>query len=180
MNPVTERQDDGRTTVQQRCLRVVVHLLALGLVAGCASPVAPSPDVELGTGTWQFESLADGQELSLVRGAQGGWHIWLGVRTTDLAMPDPATQRAPVAIELQPADELTEPQRVETELFFGPEDANGQRMMLGWPAIVADPACAVGQLMRVSAELDAADGTAHIDERYVMIGPGADPPGPCE
>ena len=149
--------------------------LALLVSAGCAGPGAGEAQVELGTGTWRFEPLVDGQEVDMVRGAQGGWHIWLGLRATDFD-----ADRALTKIEMQPADESAEPQQVEAELYLGSPDDEGRRTLLGWPAIIADPACAVGEMMRVSVEVESIDGTPRIDERYVILAPGADPPGPCD
>jgi hypothetical protein len=56
--------------------------LPLLLLVGCASPGPAS--VALGTGWASFEPLADGQDLELVYGPQGGWHIDLSLRTTGL------------------------------------------------------------------------------------------------
>lgn len=149
--------------------------LALAFTLGCAAPTTGEQHVELGTGTWRFEPLVDGQEVDLVRGAQGGWHIWLGVRATHFD-----TDRALAVIELQPADELSEPRMIQTELYLGDADADGRRDFVGWPAIIGEPSCLVGELMRVSIELESSDGTPRLDERYVVLGPGADPPPPCE
>jgi hypothetical protein len=52
-------------------------------------PVAPcpagEPAVELGAGEVTFSPLADGQDLRLVRGAQGGCHFALAFRTDGFA-----------------------------------------------------------------------------------------------
>lgn len=57
---------------------------ALLLVVACGDPAEPPPDGELevgvaavdGTG---FVSVADGAEVELVPGAQGGFHVWLNL-----------------------------------------------------------------------------------------------------
>lgn len=36
--------------------------------------------VELGTGTSGFEPIAEGADLELVAGPQGGWHVWVTAR----------------------------------------------------------------------------------------------------
>jgi hypothetical protein len=54
---------------------------------------------EIGTGETCFETLVDGQEVPLMQGPQGGYHVWLGVGCDDCVdMPiltygvlDPAT-----------------------------------------------------------------------------------------
>lgn len=47
---------------------------------GGPSEEPPSIEVELGTGAERFESLTDGQEVVLVQGPQGGFHVWAAVR----------------------------------------------------------------------------------------------------
>ncbi len=37
--------------------------------------------VEVGTGEFQFETLSDGDVVTMVHGPQGGWHIWTSVVT---------------------------------------------------------------------------------------------------
>ncbi len=64
----------------------------------CVTP----PDVgsfEVGTGEKCFEALADGDEVPLMSGPQGGYHVWLAAGCTDCGTPvhlkygalDPAT-----------------------------------------------------------------------------------------
>jgi hypothetical protein len=37
--------------------------------------------VEIGTGEFQYESLADGDVVTMIHGPQGGWHVWTSVVT---------------------------------------------------------------------------------------------------
>ena len=67
----------------------VVLVGSLILAACGAGP--ESGEFEVGTGTWRFESVVDGQPVDLVRGAQGGWHVWVSVRATDVANGDTLT-----------------------------------------------------------------------------------------
>lgn len=59
---------------------------ALLLAAGCGDPVAPEPlpaELEVGIGQADgtgFIAIADGADVELVPGAQGGFHIWVNVR----------------------------------------------------------------------------------------------------
>ena len=65
-----------------------------GLFAiGCGGPEGPLPDplpgaLEIGTVTGVdgsgFAAVADGTELTLTPGAQGGFHIWVNVRVSGL------------------------------------------------------------------------------------------------
>ena len=45
---------------------------------GCA---AEDYSVEVGTGEFQFESLSDGDVVTMIHGPQGGWHVWTSVIT---------------------------------------------------------------------------------------------------
>jgi len=49
------------------------------VLAACGAP-PPQDEIELGTGTTTFEVLRAGQDLELVRGIQGGWHVDVSVR----------------------------------------------------------------------------------------------------
>lgn len=155
---------------------LVIGIGHVALALGCAS-VPVDEDVarlELGTGTWRFEPLADGQDVPLVRGAQGGWHLWLSVRADGLD-----AETGSLAIELQPADESAPPQTTSIGIHFDPPDANGMRSYLGWPAILADPSCAVGTMLRVRATVTTGSGERITAERYVVPAPGESPPPPC-
>ena len=128
----------------------------------------------IGTGTWRFEPLEDGQEVQMVRGAQGGWHVWLSVRTGGL---DAATGR--LVIEIQPADESRPAESASVGVQFDPPDADGMRNYLGWAAILSDPSCAMGRVLRVRASLTTGAGVHLTAERYLVPGPGENPPAPC-
>ena len=155
--------------------------LPIVLVALCASCAPASsaveerePRLEVGTGTWRFEALEDGQQVPLIRGAQGGWHVWVSARAEDL---DAAAGR--LVIEVQPADESRPADAASVGVQFDPPDENGMRSYLGWPAILADPSCAVGEMLRVHVTLTTSSGQELSAERYLVPGPGDFPPPPC-
>lgn len=74
--------------------------LAVAALAACGSDGPSDPDtdagndvpydvvgdpmVEIGTGFPDFEPLTDGQEVSIIQGIQGGYHIWGGLRASGL------------------------------------------------------------------------------------------------
>jgi hypothetical protein len=150
-------------------------LTLLSLTACGDAATEDVPSLELGTGSYRFEPLEDGQPVELVRGAQGGWHIWLSMRLrgVDLARPT-------IRLTMQPADESPAPQEVEVSLLFDPPDDNGYRELIGYTGIVQDPACLVGELVRVEAALTMDDGEVLRSEREVMVLGGAYPPPACE
>lgn len=157
--------------------RVVLGVAAsLAIFVGCAgaSVDAEAPSLEVGTGSWRFEPIEDGQPVSLVRGAQGGWHVWVSARVRGMNEDTPV-----LTIETQPADERRPPQRMESLAHLERAAADGTRATIGWAAIIDDPECLVGELMRLRVEVTAPDGTRAWDERYVEIDGGDYPPGEC-
>jgi hypothetical protein len=154
--------------------------ILFGLVIACmasacsATPDEGEPSLEIGTGTWRFEPVEDGQEVPLVRGAQGGWHVWISVRAENLD-----TSTGSLEIIVQPVDESRPPQSSSVGVRFDPPDSEGRRAYLGWPAIMEDPACAVGETYRFEAVLTDASGRRLRAERDIVIGGGNNPPPAC-
>ena len=149
--------------------------LTLALVAclGCDDDSAPEPaTLELGTGSWRFDPLTDGQQVELVRGAQGGWHIWLSLKTQGVALGD---EPVLVDIRMQPADESLPAQATAITLLFDAKD-DDRYELVGYTGIVSEPACWVEKLVRIQVSLPAHDLE---DERDVMVSGGAYPPPPC-
>lgn len=158
-------------------MRALFLPLMFVALAGCSTTVEPPEGdalFEVGTGTWRFEELSDGQPVDLVRGAQGGWHVWVAVRGNQVEDGDL------VIIETERADGTTEAQRVELQPNFDPENNAGFRNYLGWPAMLDGVECLVGELLRVRATLVSIDGTSMTSERDILVMPGADPPSTCE
>lgn len=156
-------------------MKILLVLCLLGLL-GCAEPTpAPGVEVELGTGSFRFEPLEDGQQVALVRGAQGGFHLWLSLRVRGLEDSRPA-----ITWTMQPADETRAPHEVQVALPFDPPDAAGFRKLIGYTGIVKDPACLVGKLLRIEASLPMAGGELVSVEREVVVLGGTYPPATCE
>ena len=141
---------------------------------GCAADLEPQ-SLELGTGSWRYEPVQDGDDVPLIRGAQGGWHFWLSARISGVDVSE-----GRFTVELQPADEHREPEQTTLDVHLDPPDAQGRRAIVGWTAIVSDPACMIGEMMRVEALFDDQKGTTLRDEYYLRITGGSDPPPPCE
>jgi hypothetical protein len=153
---------------------------ALGLlvVAACGAepdPPAGEPRLELGTGSWRFEALADGQDVELVRGAQGGWHLWISLRVTGAELDHPE-----VTLRMEPVDGSGPAQDTSVPLAFDPPDEKGARKLIGFTGIVNEPSCLVDTLLRVQASVSIASGEQLTDERDVMVRGGTYPPPPCE
>jgi len=162
-----------------RSAAALVLALASTAAAGCGAetgrPGEGETHLELGSGSWRFEPLEDGQAVDLVRGAQGGWHIWISVRAEGFA-----ESQAVLELETQVADESRPPQHTEVEVRLERPDAEGRRAFIGWPAILAEPGCLMGEMLRVTATLRDDAGTRVEAERYVTVMGGDDPPTACE
>jgi len=161
--------------MRARSIRSAGALAATILVAGCAdAPPVEDAALELGTGSWRFEPLEDGQEVELVRGAQGGWHVWISVRTRGVE-----DDRPPVRLTVGPADGSRPPDEVEVALPFDPPRDDGWRQLVGYTGVVNEPACLVGELVRFTVRVTTADGEELTAERDVRVAGGAYPPPPC-
>ncbi len=152
--------------------------MLVGPSAGCAAASADRPieaELELGTGTARFVALEDGDEVAMVHGAQGGWHLWISARATGMS-----SGTGSLEIAHGPADGSTELQATRAGVTFDPPDAEGRRITLGWQAIFPDPACSVGRLHRVRITVTTASGQRLTTERDVMPTAGDYPPPACE
>lgn len=165
----------------RRCdARVIVRMVACAMVAlaGCAAASAdPQPteaELELGTGTARFVPLADGDEVAMVHGAQGGWHLWISARATGMA-----SAMGSLEIAHGPADGSTPLEVTRAGVTFDPADAEGRRTSLGWQAILPDPPCSVGRLHRVRITVTTSSGDRVSAERDVMPTAGDHPPAAC-
>jgi len=64
-------------------------LVLLASLLACTSPEPPPAGVELGTGDLDFEPLLDGQDVYVVQGPQGGYHILGSARLAGVDAGDP-------------------------------------------------------------------------------------------
>ncbi|MAQ17336.1 MAG: hypothetical protein CMN30_21390 [Sandaracinus sp.] len=155
---------------------LLLPVLVAALLGACGGePAVPEGDpvVELGTGSWRFEALEDGQEVELVRGAQGGWHVWISLRTQHIDL-----DRPPMRLFVGPADGSRPADEMAIALQFDPAGESEWRKLIGYTGIVNDPECLVGELVRFRVELDF-QGETLISERDVRVLGGTYPPGPC-
>ena len=127
---------------------------------------APGPEVDLGAGLTAYRDLpASGDSLELVRGAQGGWHIDLGVRVrgfepTDLSLTYTATTSARVFGRVQYAVSGGRKFRQSGGGWVRP----GDRVIFD----ITDPSQVVGQELTVSVDL-VVGGLVLEDSRRVFI-----------
>jgi hypothetical protein len=139
-------------------------VVLLALAPGCGGGGEPPAQgiAELGTGEWQFEPLADGQEVELAHGAQGGWHLWTSVRTLGLE-PEGVQLEVTTTVVDDPSSATTSRGRIElTELD------DGRCEFIGWPAVLGEPACAIGHTLQLRGVVIDARGTVAAAERLVL------------
>lgn len=157
--------------------------LALCLLSACqpggGETRSPEPQLVLGSGEWQWQDVEGGDGLTLARGTQGGYHIWLSMRTRGLS-PD----RVLMELELTPAGGEAQFSRVRIDFDEPADDAafdEGFREFLGWPAQLLDPWCAVDQPLDVSVTLEDVQGaTVHERMEVIPLAPAAGFPVDCE
>jgi hypothetical protein len=161
-----------------RAARLAIAPLALALSGGCGSDggaeaptdaaVGSGPRVMLGGGRGAFEVVAADGAVPLIKGIQGGFHVWTSffaygfdtdvVRmeiSTRWDMLDDSLLEMAGTIGLHPA---TDPSGIPALLS------------LGWPAIVFNPVCANGQHLDIEITIrDMATGASASDSiRWVV------------
>jgi len=121
---------------------------------GCAQP---EPAFELGTGELEFEALADGDEILVIHGPQGGYHLLGSLRA--------------VGIEAGTHDDLGDPQNPTMELEV---EYDGRQLVVNGtftqgmvPSSPPDPAWTHQTLGRL-AILDIADDS-ELDGEEVLF-----------
>jgi hypothetical protein len=146
--------------------RLGLALILVGLTrtcTGCGVPPPPAEtSVELGTGEWQFEPLANGQNVALVWGPQGGYHVWLSVQTQGM---EPA--QVTLRIEYEPMDTPSVP--VSSQVRVKLKTTGEEQYLLGWPAQLLDPLLWVGHAVRFRVTLTDHRGVHGSDERTIKL-----------
>ena len=87
--------------------------LLLSLLLACSpegEEISVSPVALLGSGEWEWEDLTEGDEVPVIQGPQGGFHILGSVRVAGIKSGDP--------------DNLGEPDNPTTTFYVWVEDQN--------------------------------------------------------
>jgi hypothetical protein len=168
-----------------RALGLGWALAAFATAVGCGDerapteePVTPDVRVVLGTGRTQFEPLDDEMTIPLIKGVQGGMHVW----TSFLAYGfDTDVLRMDVATGWEGVDESVVG-RGGNVAVRPTSDASGAPALtsVGWPAIIYDASCAHGNRVRVDITVLDGEGRSASDTRqWIMEVPEADRSGDC-
>jgi hypothetical protein len=147
-----------------------VALCAFSLLCACGSDSAGSAaragaSVVLGTGESEFETM-DGEPLiTLVHGAQGGFHVWASFLAYGFE-----AQALDLTLTTQvegASEDLVMHGHVTTREVL---DADGQsaRSFAGYPAQVRDARCVNGRRVELRLHLSDAQGHSAEDVRYCI------------
>ncbi len=119
--------------------RLLLVLALLWSALACGPQDVSTTTLVLGTGESRFESLTQGQEVTLVRGPQGGVHLWMSLQATGL---NPQKVWLDVGTTL---GEVHQDTRNITQL-----QSQGERAeLVGWPVILDESVLVDGSVLQL-------------------------------
>jgi hypothetical protein len=144
-------------------------------LAGCGPNAADGegaasagPRVVLGTGREAFEALGSDGTVPLIKGIQGGFHVWTSFLAYDF---DTDVLRMELATRWDELDESV--LEMAGNVGVRPTtDAAGMPALLslGWPASIFNPACANGRRLGIELTVrDTAAGLSASDRRSWIV-----------
>jgi hypothetical protein len=143
-----------------RCRSAAAALCLLGVLAACGSDGAGSAageaSVVLGTGEAEFETMDGEPVITLVHGAQGGFHVWASFLAYGFE-----AQALDLTLTTQvegASEDLVMHGHVTTREVLDP-DGQSARSFAGYPAQVRDARCVNGR--RVELRLHLSDPLGH-------------------
>lgn len=146
------------------CRRLAVALLAALSVTGCPPPEPFTLELGSGADAGAFTPLTGGEVVSLVRGFQGGQHIWVSLRSKDVA-DGPARVRFSIQ---EPATEENLVGDVEFTTYLFP-GADGYREVHDLILRVREPDRIVNRQVQIRAHVIDADSKVGVDKRTVGV-----------
>ncbi|MCC7381196.1 MAG: hypothetical protein IT384_05165 [Deltaproteobacteria bacterium] len=132
-------------------------------------PDAASATVEIGTGADMFEPIAEGQEVEIILGPQGGgrnrgYHIWHALRARGVE-PGGAEATFRTYLAADRSEVATQTRRVDLQSL------GGALVFFGAAPQIEDCCLVEGQDLIMRVELLDANGLALSDERRVRASP---------
>ncbi len=142
-------------------MRMLLVMLAL---FGCDLDytIDGPPELELGTGEFAYEAMTDGDELTIINGPQGGYHLLLGVRMRNM---DPNRVRmASTVVNVESGDMIGETLFFRGTFFRGESD---DWEYAGLPAQV-EPSDVRGREVMITLEVTDRDDRVATDTMLVI------------
>lgn len=137
-----------------RALTPTLFVVLVGCAGGPAS-------LELGTGAEAFGSIEDGQDLPMIEGAQGGWHVWVAAHAESI---DPDGAR--FSVVAYPEEAGRPRQTTAVTGHFRPA-ASGYELV-GLAAVFSAPECYQDRRTVLEATLTDGSGVVLTDRRVVV------------
>ncbi len=159
-------------------MRLLV-LLTIALAPGCSrngppSPYPGPPVAILGTGLLEFLSLTDGQEVPIIHGIQGGYHVWGAVRArymdpNDIDAHFTLTDVVTGALDgdVHTTLELDPPEYLDGGAPL-PGGADGWGESVGTRVFIPKPSDVAGRTMRLQVTLVDSTGRTCSDARTIV------------
>lgn len=158
-----------------------IHLLLTVVVTACAAPLDEADGgqivdgaqavLELGTGSRTFAPLADGDEVPIIHGPQGGWHLWGSLRVQGL-QPKRLAVTFDVSLEGPPALGLS-----SNSYTLDLVKSGSAWQWSGLLGLVPDPVPVDGRVVVLSMAVTDTNGVTLHDTRRVVarLPPGESP-----
>lgn len=135
-------------------------------------PDAGPPSIELGTGTRAFEPLVDGEDIFVVQGPQGGYHLVGSMRASNVDGGNPADLSDPnnpnTRFEVYLDDERVD--AGASDYTQGLQEGQGGLEMIGRNVIldIADDSELEGLTLRFVVTLNDVNGIMLADDRTLI------------
>lgn len=174
MRPAIRRSRELHGFRQSRIRQIGrVALCGAALLVACAPPpvveedapvVGGAPSVELGTGSTGFEPIDDGDTLLIARGCQGSQHVWISLRSRNMA-----TRGTYVHLWMDGPDGEEVTLEFVVRLSFMPSDDGTYGELPSLTLQLPDPDGAEGSPLTLHAEIRDRDGLVATAERAVTV-----------
>ena len=158
--------------------RLFALFLTLGSLAasGCQPP---EPSFELGTGELEFEALADGDEILVIHGPQGGYHLLGSLRAVGIEagnhddLGDPQNPTMQLEVEHDGRQLVVNGTFTQGMVPTSPPDPTWSHQSLGRLAIldIADDSELDGEEVLFSAQITPTSGPIFMDSHTLTVVP---------
>ncbi|MBN8614829.1 MAG: hypothetical protein J0L92_29790 [Deltaproteobacteria bacterium] len=130
-----------------------------------------SAGLEVGEGESMLAPIADGQTLLLARGCQGSQHVWISLRADASLDPRGMTVRLDL---FRARDDLRVSLEFLVRLSFQPDATGSSSSLLGLTLQVPMPDIAIGEDLRLEAQITDRAGTTRTVTHTVRVAWGTE------